>query len=250
MTVLTDTSIRKILEKNRDTWMKGAEVKQNKLLINPFDEQSLTPIGYDLRIGDRYLKMCTKLKEFRRLKGKSELSKISISHNEVVAIETEEYIGMPQNKKYSGILVSKVSIAEKGLSHVSTSLDPDYKGKLVVTLTNHSNRKVTLERNQPFCTVIFLKNEEPALKDCEKDPDKHITFLVEDWKLPPKQIRKKILVWVLRVALPLAPLIYLLYRYFFAGVTEAEVAIFVALSSFLYLILDTLLRMGRAKKPT
>ena len=239
MTVLTDTSIVGILEKSKETWMKKDDIKQKKLLIAPFDEQSLTPVGYDLRVGDRYLKMRTKLREFRRLKENEELT---IEHNEVVAIETVEYVGMPQNKTCSGILVSKVSVAEMGLSHISTSLDPDYKGKLIITLTNHSNRKVRLRRKQPFCTVIFLKNEEPASKDCEKDPDKHITFLVEDWKLLPQQIKKKIFFRVMRIVLPIIPLIYLLYRYIFASVTEAEVGIFVAISSFLLMLLTISLK--------
>lgn len=240
MTVLTDASIRGILVYDQKSWLQDDLVRKKKLLISPFAEDSLTPVGYDLRVGDRYLKMCTKLEGgINRLEGNEELI---IEHNEVAAIETEEYVGMPQNRNYSGILVSKVSIAEMGLSHISTSLDPDYKGKMVITITNHSKRKVSLKRKQPFCTIIFFKNEQPAVKPCEKDPGEHISFLVENWKLPQSRIRIKRLYTFLNLFIPAIPLLYLLYRYVFASITEAEVGVFVAVSSMLFLILNSLLK--------
>jgi len=243
MTLLTDTSIREILIGDKERWMQDSSTKQEKLLIAPFYEQALTPVGYDLRVGERFLKMSTKLRrpqaKSNRLKKNGE---ITIKHNEVVAIETEEFIGMPQNRKYSGILVSKVSIAERGISHISTSLDPDYKGRMIITLTNHSKRKATLKREQPFCTVVFFKNEKPASKVCEKDPNKHINFLLEEWSLPPKLIGRKLLFNIIKVLGLLIPLLYLLHRYLSVGVNEAEAVLFVAISSALYMILSTALK--------
>jgi len=243
MTLLTDTSIDEILINAKRDWMQDPDTQQEKLLIAPFYRPCLTPVGYDLRVGERYLKMSTKLTrpqaKINRLKTNG---RITIKHNEIVAIETEEFTGMPQNRKYSGILVSKVSIAEKGLSHISTSLDPDYKGKMVVTLTNHSKRSVTLKREQPFCTVVFFKNEKPATQICEKDPNKHITFLLEDWSLPPKRIGKKLLFNILKISGLLIPLLYLLYLYLSVGVNEGEVALFVAISSSLFVILNAFLK--------
>ena len=48
MALLTDTDIRKILCSNHD-WSDKI-----KLHIHPFNEDCLTPVGYDLRVGSQY----------------------------------------------------------------------------------------------------------------------------------------------------------------------------------------------------
>jgi len=53
MAVLTDTSIRRLLATDKDEWMQKEEIKREKLLIANFVEDSLTPVGYDLRVGSR-----------------------------------------------------------------------------------------------------------------------------------------------------------------------------------------------------
>ena len=236
MALLTDTSIRNLLVTTEEEWIQN---QNEKLLILGFDEECLTPVGYDLRVGKRYLKMRYKLKEFEELDEDEELV---ILPGEIVAIETEEEIKMPQNKGYSGILVSKVSIAEEGLSHISTSLDPDYKGKMLITVTNLSQRRIVLKRKQPFCTMILFKNETPATKECGKHPDRHITKLIKKWGIIEKKRRRILTFWILKIFFPAIPLIWLFMNYLIKGVTGAEVALFVAISSFLFVILDKALR--------
>jgi len=110
--------------------------------------------------------------------------------HEMIAIKTEEEIGMPKNKMYSGIIVSKVSFVEKGLSHISTSLDPDWYGELVVTLFNHSFRTIKLKRGEPFCTMILLKNEEQSVRSSGKTPGGHIEKLYDEWNKAKKEYEK------------------------------------------------------------
>lgn len=172
MTVLTDTDLREIMVTERSDWV-GTN-KNTKLLIKNFIEDNLTPVGYDLSIGEEFVKLKQGIK-----KGylRNDEDKLIIKPNEIVAIRTYEDICMPQNKKISGIVVSKVSKVEEGLSHISTSIDPDWKGNFIITIANHSNRKVTLRYKNPFCTVIFLKNESAATKDCLKNPELHFDNL-------------------------------------------------------------------------
>lgn len=247
MSLLTDTSINDLLATNKGQWQQNETTRKEKLLITNFNAECLTPVGYDLRVGSQYLKMYRKIKEFAEL---GENGELVISPKEIVAIETEEFIGMPQSKEYSGILVSKVSVGEKGLSHISTSLDADWRGKLLITTTNHSNRKVTLKRKQPFCTMILFKNESRATKECGKHPDTHVTSLIREWKLIERIPRRMIYFWILKISIPAIPLVLLLINYLSRGaptaetrgVSSAEVALFVAFSSSLFVILDRLLR--------
>jgi len=238
MSLLTDTSITRLLTTNKDEWMQNDRIQNQKLLIARYNEQSLTPVGYDLRVGDIALKMHRKFKA--RVELKKEGDELTILPDEIVAIRTDEYIGMPQNKKYSGIIVSKVSLGEMGLSHISTSIDADWKGELIITITNHSKRKIILRRGQPLCTMILFKNEFPATKPCEKDPHKHLTILRESWESIRKTTRKVLCFkLLLKIFIPLSPLIWLFYRYTTATITEAEAVLFVALSSVLYWIIDS-----------
>lgn len=235
MALLTDTSIRRLLSTDKEEWIQKEEINKEKLLIANFWDDSLTPVGYDLRVGCRYIKMRSKISYHEdNLK---ENEKLTIQPNEIVAIETEEYIGMPQSKQYSGIVVSKVSMGEEGLSHVSTSLDADYKGELIITMANRSKRRIALERKQPFCTVIFFKNEFAATKACEKDPNKHYMTLVRKWGALGKKPRIVTCSRILRLFGPFTPLIWPLFKYLTAEpLSIAEVALFAAISSMLLAI--------------
>src|SRR5689334_23031209 len=117
--LLTDTDIKEVLSPsstggfqesvNRGNWTDS----QNKLLIYPFRDTNgvdakndlLTPIGYDLTIGDRYLSFRRKRKI---LLGPNE--SLTIAPGETVLILTEEYLGLPKNKSIGGLIHSKVSL--------------------------------------------------------------------------------------------------------------------------------------------
>lgn len=180
MAILTDTDLMDIL--NRD---KTRINKNDTLQIYPYDEEYMTPIGYDLRVGEEYSSA---------LKGGvfplKEGEKITLEPNDTVLITTLESIGMPQNKSISGFIVSKVSKVSKGLSHVSTTVDPDWEGPLLIALHNHSIDKVELEYGEPFCTVVFLENKSCATKDCCKIPGRK-EILVNDWKESIQKAKKK-----------------------------------------------------------
>ncbi len=230
MTVLTDTSLSKILETEKTNWDRDTENRNNKILIYPFDEKKLTPVGYDLSIGKKYLKMRKTVHNPSELKDDGILI---IKPDEIVVIETEEFIGMPRNYKYSGIIVSKVSIGEKGLSHISTSLDPDYLGPLAITVTNLSKRNIKLKRKQAFCTMIIMENVEPSSLSCNKSSDGHFLHVYEEWK-------KEENIWILYIKylIPALPIFYLILKSVFFTVTEVEVAIGLAISSLIFAIIE------------
>jgi dCTP deaminase len=136
-----------------------------KLYIEPFSPDSLTPIGYDLRVGSRYASAS---------KGEdiyvNRDSPLIIEPNDTVLITTLEEIRMPKNHKFSGLILSKVSKVSKGLSHVATTVDSDWSGKLLVTIHNYSSESVTLSFKEPCCTVVFFENKSASTKESGHAP--------------------------------------------------------------------------------
>lgn len=153
--VYTDTDLRQILcvEETCST--------DDLLQIFPYSEDSLTPVGYDLRVGGQYTS--TKL----RKTGEAALGdEIVIPPGDTCFVTTLEIVGMPKSRRLSGLVVSTVSMVARGLSHVSTSIDADWSGKLMIVLHNHAPHDVRLKVGERLCTAIFLSNRTPTTKLC------------------------------------------------------------------------------------
>jgi len=145
MSLLTDSDLRTKL-----CTVKGEE-GNDKILIYPFSEDCLTPVGYDLRVGRLYSSSLHG--------GPFEIddkSRIQISHGDTVLITTQEEIGMPKNRSVSALIMSKVSKVSKGLSHISTTIDPDWNGHLLIALNNYSRSTIELAVGEAFCTAVFF----------------------------------------------------------------------------------------------
>jgi deoxycytidine triphosphate deaminase len=125
----------------------------------------LTPLGYDLTIGGSYLSFARGNK-FDLNPGDT----FAIRSGETVLISTEEYLGFPRDGSLAGLIESKVSMVSLGLSHVSTTLDPDWEGHLLIAITNHQPYQIELSRGQPFCTAMFLKCMTPTDSPSNKEP--------------------------------------------------------------------------------
>ena len=68
-----------------------------------FERKLLTPVGYDLTVGSRYLSITRKV-----IDDITESKPLVIVPTETVLIVTREYIEMPINKALSGIITSKM----------------------------------------------------------------------------------------------------------------------------------------------
>lgn len=166
MCVLTEVDLEKILSKQEN------RRDNNKLTIFPYDDDCLTPVGYDLRVGNLYASSLRKLPINLQ---KDEI--INIHPRETVLIYTLEKIEMPMNGTLTGLISSKVTEVSKGLSHLSTTVDADYNGRLLIAVTNNSSKNVELIYEQKFCTIVFFKNESPSHKPSGKDPDRLKLFI-------------------------------------------------------------------------
>ncbi|MEW6068075.1 MAG: hypothetical protein AB1610_07285 [Nitrospirota bacterium] len=153
MSLLTDTNLKNMIC-SENTW-----TDKNKLHIYPFFEDCLTPVGYDLRVGSPY-SSALKGGTFEIKEG----DQIAIIPQDTVLITTLEEVGMPKDRTISALIASKVSKVSKGLSHISTTIDPDWDGKLLIAIHNHSRDTVNLNFAEPLCTVVFFENKSPSTK--------------------------------------------------------------------------------------
>lgn len=166
MSLLTDTDLEKLIAKE----LNGAP--NNALVIHPYSDDSLTPVGYDLRVG---ITVATSNEVGRKklIEGES----FAIAPGATALISTLEALRMPLDRSISGLIESKVTKVSKGLSHISTTVDPDWEGHLLIAVHNHSSEKFTMSYGETFCTIIFLKNCSPSTRPCNKDPGRLEIFL-------------------------------------------------------------------------
>ncbi|MBN3946268.1 MAG: hypothetical protein HWQ38_07165 [Nostoc sp. NMS7] len=159
MSLLTDTDLEIMKCYTPQEWQNQSDV-QPKIYINPFSPDSLTPIGYDLRVGDSYASAS---------KGEEMIvnidSPVIIETGDTSLITTFEEIRMPKNHKFSGIILSKVSQVSKGLSPISTTIDPDWSGQLLIAVHNHSRESITINFKERFCTVLFFENRSASTQE-------------------------------------------------------------------------------------
>ncbi|MBD2420458.1 hypothetical protein H6G54_22675 [Anabaena cylindrica FACHB-243] len=159
MSLLTDTDLEIMKCYSTYEWQNQSD-DQPKIYIDPFSPNSLTPIGYDLRVGGSYMSAS---------KGEEVLvnqnSPVIIEPGDTTLITVFEEIRMPKNHKFSGLILSKVSKVSKGLSNISTTIDPDWVGHLVIAVHNFSQESITINFKDTFCTVVFLENKSPSTKE-------------------------------------------------------------------------------------
>ena len=249
MALLSDTDILSLLSSSSREGFKAATQQhgwvdsQNKLLIFPFRDELLTPVGYDLTVGDRYLSLSKKVKFTL---GVSE--QLVIQPGETVLVNTEEYLGLPKNKTIAGIIVSRVSIVSLGLSHISTTLDNDWEGHLLIAITNHQSYPISLQRGQHFCTAMFFVSKSPATRSCGKPAGRRdiIEQRLDHWLREARQAETTLPRRILPALVPLAiVLLVSTVGLLIFGPTEGfsgSVALGAALAAGLYPIMQAILR--------
>jgi deoxycytidine triphosphate deaminase len=184
--VLSADIIRSMVTEDIE-WFKEQISKEekilDKILISPFIPEGLEPASYDIHLG----KVC-----FSHATGKvREIGPgdtLVIKPGETVSIESLEYIGLPQD--IMALINSRTDFVIRGLSQISTHVDPGFHGRLFQTIANLSNRDIKLKFGDPIAHLTFFKvsgakpnirykgrrlgqkslTEEPIKKEIEKDP--------------------------------------------------------------------------------
>ena len=169
---------------------------ESLLSIEPFAPESLTPVGYDLRVG----RQCYVFNSLRVQEGLEVGSRITVPPRTTALVWTLEDVRMPVNGWYSGIVQSKVSTVSQGLSPVSTTVDWDWGGSLVIATANLTNGPITLRVGDPFCTLMILKNQSSTTTPSGHDTNRD-DILIREMKKWQSRLRLRRAVWH---ALPIA----------------------------------------------
>ncbi len=146
MSLLTDKDITKLLGKD--------------IVIDNFFPEGVTPVGYDFHVGDFVysLDQCSLIKP---VDGYYDLPPES-----TILILTRESLWV--SKRIGGLFHSKVSLVTQGLSHIATTLDPNWFGPLLITFRNNNKTPFKLQENRLLLTFGEAKlNLEKMKKQIE-----------------------------------------------------------------------------------
>ncbi|SEO78550.1 hypothetical protein [Propionispora vibrioides] len=141
--MFSDRDIRKALNKD--------------IVIFPFREDDLTPVGYNFNPTD-FVFSLTSQDLVPAIDGF-----YNIKPHDTVLILTEEAVWV--SKKIAGTFHSKVGVVSQGFGHISTTLDPNWHGPLLISLNNPTDLILKLPVNKSFVTLILYKVNTPADKD-------------------------------------------------------------------------------------
>lgn len=170
------------------TFMNDVQIdkarKDGELVICPYSDRNLTPVGYNLSFS-RFIVSLRK-KAFVKIKHKEGEWYFYLKPHETVLVLTRETIWV--SRFIGGSFHSKVSMVIRGLGHVSTTLDPGWHGQLLVPLNNPTKEKIKIviakdgEKGkifETFITMILFRAQEASLNDKDDNKSARIELLEE-----------------------------------------------------------------------
>jgi deoxycytidine triphosphate deaminase len=126
-------------------------------LVAPFEPDCLTPVGYDLRAGEKVI-------NFRLAKEEilSPSTSVTIPPGERFAIETLEKIKLKDHM--FAFVFTKVGVLWDGLTSLGTKIDPAFSDKMWLVFANDSSRPYVLKYGKKMCNVMIFEYDNPAEK--------------------------------------------------------------------------------------
>ncbi|PMC37118.1 hypothetical protein CJ195_13780 [Bacillus sp. UMB0899] len=92
----------------------------------------------------------------------SDNKKIIVRASTTVSIHTQEAIWV--SRRIGGTYHPRVSLVAKGLSNISTTLDPQWYGLSLVTVSNNTDQDIELKVGDAFVSVMLYYVNSPAEK--------------------------------------------------------------------------------------
>ena len=108
-------------------------LKSRSLILDPFDDKSLNPAGYDLRADEGAV----------------------LRPAEQRLIATLERVELGQD--LAGVLHIRSSLAREGILASLALVDPGFKGQLTISLFNSSRNVVQLRAGERFVQLTLVK---------------------------------------------------------------------------------------------
>ncbi|NJE42603.1 dCTP deaminase [Thermococcus sp. GR6] len=126
---------------------------RKEILIDPFNEKSLQPAGYDLRVGKEAMVNGDFIDVERE-------GKVVIPPKGYALILTLERIKLPDD--VMGDMKLRSSLAREGLMGSFAWVDPGWDGNLTLGIFNASDEPVELAYGERFVQIAFIRLEGPA----------------------------------------------------------------------------------------
>lgn len=164
-------------------------IKDKQLYIIPFNKKNLTGLGYNLTPSDFIFS--TQKGITQSIKEKNGERYTIIMPNDTVLILTKENIWL--NDSLAGTIHSRVRIVSQGFGHISTTVDPEWSGPLLIALSNPTSRKMKFVLHKTctnglvdntFCTILFHKMISSSTNKHDNPPQR-IDILKEYVAKPP-----------------------------------------------------------------
>lgn len=133
-----------------------------KFVIEPFSENSISPLGYDLTIGFAIILDKENDNNFNKT------NKVTIPPGKSALIITKEYVWL--SGAVAGTLHARGSLAAKGLYLNSTTVDPNWYGQMTMLIFNSSQYSVELMKNDRFITMILHETKDFSAKNPGRRP--------------------------------------------------------------------------------
>ena len=126
------------------------------IIIDPFEEKQIQAASYDLRIGKQGATASRK-----KLINIEKDGYLLLKPGDFAVITALEILHL--NSQHVGRFGLRSKYARKGLiATTGPQIDPGYKGRLIIALTNPTPNSITLPYCDDFLTVEFHKLEEPS----------------------------------------------------------------------------------------
>lgn len=122
-----------------DKGIVGA-IKRGVLRIEPFEESSLSPAGYDLRAGEAYI----------------------IPPGNAKLIHTMERVEL--SSALCGQLFLRSSFAREGMVGSFALVDPGFRGQLTLAVHNLGEKEISIAKGERVAQLVLCRLENPAAK--------------------------------------------------------------------------------------
>ena len=139
-------------------------IVEGHLKIYPFLASNLTGIGYNLTTTEFAfsINQGILLTIHERIDATGKKRFVVIPPNDTILFFSKEYIEV--DNTLAGTFHSKVARVSEGLGHICTTLDPTWKGQLLLSVNNPSSKQITFDFdcNGNIMTVLFHKLDTPV----------------------------------------------------------------------------------------
>jgi len=174
-------------------------IKNNEICIAPFDlndsnDRRLTPAGFNFSFSDFIVSL--NQKTFYKIHKRGNEKFFMIEPGDTAIALTEESIWV--SKGIGGTFHSKVGYVSQGLGHISTTLDPQWQGQLLISVNNPNRKKIKVniarfERGEwiysTFITLCLFRLITPTRTESDNHASRLDTLceIILDGKWTPKQ---------------------------------------------------------------